>query len=142
MNRMNKLRPISNPVETPSEAEVLKAVKVLNDARLAVYQALYEYGFTNPEGNPFLVRYHIISGHLTCWIEVVYNGPRGEEYAFSVKDPRNGLVNTMMLDEAIKEGKKPISYRACCPLAEHRGCVCLESFDCVIHGQSCFGTHD
>jgi len=43
---------------------------------------------------------------------------------------------------AARERYKPTSPRACCDKAVRVRCVCEASWDCPVHGQWCWGSHD
>lgn len=43
---------------------------------------------------------------------------------------------------AQREGRSGLPIGACCEKAIKRQCVCLHSYDCEEHGETCVGSHE
>ena len=128
----------------PSAQAVRDATALLHHQWLAVYQALYAAGLTTPgpRGTPFRVTRSI---EAPAYIEVTPAYAGYDEYQFRVCTPEEiaGVVFTCeLVIVAIEEDRQRVHPQVCCPLAVLRGCVCVVSFDCVLHGQYCYGSHD
>lgn len=132
------------PHACPSQDEIWSAIEILDDQWLHFYQLLYFKGLTNPGGYPFTVERHFSSGtnRLTAGIDIY---PKDHpEFKFTVFEHLQDAeveLNLQLIQEAIQANKPKLEY-ACCPLATPRQCVCMASFECPIHGNTCVGTHD
>lgn len=138
MNKTNK-----TPVPCPKKEELVKALDVLSDQFLHVYQLLYFNKLTTPERRPLYVERVLASSILTMQLRVgLY------------QDPNSGLSFVCRGDEGDKEilhkakmlingkGKDKPFYQACCCYAKRISCVCHVAMKCELHGETHIGTHD
>ena len=103
----------------PDRDQIKEALKVLREQQVHVFQALYFNGYR------------------------VWNVEHPQFYLTAFAGDDELLDKIELIEQAIEDGKlEKISSRACCPLAEHRSCVCIESFSCPLHGTHCHGSHD
>lgn len=125
------------PKFTQEEREIF--FSKASELKLDFYQKFYEAGKSTPKGYPWKIDLvSLYNVHIT--ISASYrHDPRMTIYG---RDPIKLFDQAMLLEQAHKDGKKYLSTRACCILAERRSCVCIESFNCPIHGVSCYGSHD
>lgn len=139
------------PVDYPAKAELSSALEVISQQELAVYQRLYREGLTSPGpyGKPFSVqRSQAHSGCIEVSATWIDNDPsENAEVKFLVLPDatdlgKDVLKKACLLFRAINEGRKRIHILACCLVATFRPCVCLVSFSCEIHGETCHGSHD
>ncbi len=132
------------PQSCPNKEDIWRSIEILDDQWLHFYQLLYLKQLTNPYGAPFTVERHASSGssHLTTGIDIYpKDHPEFKFTVFCDDDDKMVLKNLKLIQEAIRNDKKTLEY-ACCPLATPRQCVCVASFECPIHGNTCVGSHD
>lgn len=132
------------PIECPTKEEIFKAVRILGDQFLHVYQVLHfnDPPLTNPHGFPLSVKRKVTSV-VTTVIEV--SNPKyiknGLYFYTNGQEPNEEILEkAKMLIEGEKL-EKPHTL-ACCPFAKKVFCVCRASFECKLHGNSCHGSHD
>lgn len=134
----------NKPQACPDKEDIWKAIEILDDQWLHFYQLLFFKHLTNPYGYPFTVERHpSLSGRggLTTGIDIYpKEHPDFKFTVFDDKDDETVHKNIELIQNAI--GKEKVSEHACCPLATHRQCVCVASFECPIHGVTCIGSHD
>lgn len=140
--------------EMPTAGDLARASEVLRAYQLHFYQLLW---FQDPKlttpghpGSPFDVDFHPV--HRLCiQFKVTTLHGRDKGYDFIVnsgvldhleESDKIILSKCQLILESVRDGKEKIHRRACCPVAIFRGCVCEVSFDCVIHGTMCIGSHD
>lgn len=136
--------------ECPSRNEISEALNVLRNQHLHIYQTLFfqKPPLTQPgNGGIFGIERMETSGFLTVLIKVYHQ--RYPSFWFTVLDNAGMLDKIKLIQEYIAkcqnakiDPENKLSDRACCPLAEHTPCVCIESFQCPLHGNSCHGSHD
>jgi hypothetical protein len=140
---VGSVRTIDSPVESPTKEEIYRAVKTLNDHALTIYQILYANGLTAPGGGVFKIeRASHMMNSVAPQLRITWSGKEAA-FSFMTDNADDALKKAKIIVGAVEAKKfKKLSSRACCPLAEHRDCVCTESFSCVLHGSQCHGTHD
>ena len=116
---------IPSPTEAPAAGAVFAALTLLHQQWLAVYQRLYAAGLTTPgaRGAPFRVERSL--DVPTC-IEVTPAYAGYDEYQFHVRTPEDidgTVAKCELIIAAMEEDRPRIHPRACCPLADSRGCV-------------------
>lgn len=142
---------MSTVIPSPTFDEINRAADVYRKWQLHYYQLLW---FHNPKlttpgrpGSPLSVEFDpdywgclkiavLRNADFNFKVLMYLHGKTQEEY------DADFLRKANMIIETLSSGKAKIDSRACCPLATIRGCVCMISFDCEIHGQRCIGTHD
>jgi hypothetical protein len=127
----------------PSSANLDAALQVLYDYRLAVYQALYFHRppLTSPGGYPLKIEYFINGNWLSAGFLMVPHDPQQAHYTVHVRTPEEAVAKAQLIVDALAKNLTRAPH-ACCPLAAPRPCVCGASCDCVLHGQTCVGSHD
>lgn len=135
---------ILHPVECPPMEAVIAAQRVLNDHALAVYQILYANGLALPgDGGQFVIsRDSPLKGGSVGNFVRVSLARDNSGYSFLVRTPEEAFEKAGWVLAAVEAKKQKVGFRACCPLAEHTPCVCVESFKCPLHGGQCHGSHD
>ncbi len=134
-----------SPVPSPSVADITKALKVLSDQQLHVYQLLYfnEPRLSSPEGLPLKVSRGTSILGPGAWLDIV--NPKNQRLNFRVF-PGTGDENVLHLARlSLVSSDAPMPgnvIRPCCPLATPINCVCFSSFVCPLHGETHIGTHD
>lgn len=127
------------PIACPPKEEISKALRVLSDQLLHVYQIMWFAGIPCLRG-PLKVERKQEGTILSFWIKV-YHVDNPDLYFFANgSEPDEEILKKarMLLD-----GKKEkISARACCCYAVKQACVCIESSTCPLHGTKCYGSHD
>jgi len=132
------------PVPCPNRGVIEEATYVLGRQELHVYQLLYFNCLCNPSGHPFAVKRRVQStpnAWLVAPLDIVpFKRP---EYGFSVwgDEPDEAILDKARKLLSVLD-KPTLSANACCPLAVRRQCVCVESFECEVHGSLCVGSHD
>ncbi len=142
MNITGTVRNIHSAVELPPEPELSKALRVLNDQRLSIYQILYADGLAEPgtAGGQFAIDREVSGGAgMSLWLTITH---RKSGISFKAKSPEKVLDNARLILNAVEMKATKCHYKACCPLATIRNCVCEVSFSCPIHGSNCHGSHD
>lgn len=150
------------PVPAPDPEALIKALQLISDYQLHYYQLLYFHSprLTNPDASfkytdparPFSVRrsltnewclefYFTANPDYTFLIGPYLKDSNGKPQTQEERDA-DIIHQCEAILKADAEGKQKIDNRACCPLAVYRGCVCVVSFSCVLHGQKCIGSHD
>lgn len=136
-----------SPVEQgPTQKEFDAACDVINKYCLRLYQLLWAAKLTEPGRANTKYKWDTGIGETPCcgighWLEA--KGPDGVGVvSVRGKTPEEVYTKIVMIEAGKKEGRKRVSHRACCILATRRDCVCLESFNCPVHGTQCHGTHD
>lgn len=130
-------------VECPTSEEISNATSVLGDFVLSLWQELYSQGLSLPgNGGHFSVELATYNGKPCDFLWIKPTNPIFAHYAFVACNLEQLKEKIKLVMDGIKNDavKKNSSY--CCPLAEHRFCVCTISWDCPLHGTQCVGTHD
>ena len=131
------------PIKKPTNDEIFNAIHILNNYRLHYYQLLFFHQpkLTQPgKGYPFHTS--IDSERMGC-VNIEFMPDKSYNFWINSSEEDQKLLDKCnVIQEAFRSKKTKIDTRACCPLATFRNCVCMISFDCVIHGQKCIGTHD
>lgn len=157
------------PVPCPSNDEVSAAFDVLSQQALHWYQLLYFKGLTSPSGNPVVVERGYWETHGCLHpqsVIMVYPNPSlppiwnkvpmlvhydakisqakeiAKRYGFAIRHDDTDETVLKKVKLMMDGLGKPVMEYACCSLAERRNCVCVASFECPIHGNSCVGSHD
>lgn len=126
----------------PSKNDIAKAVEVLEEQHLHVYQLLYINGLTNPSGQPVSVKREMFGANRLTNVIRVSVSSNPELYFFvRYATTDNDILNLtkLMLENKNKEKSFP---EACCCFAIKNPCVCSLSFNCILHGSTHIGTHD
>ena len=125
-----------------SRQKILEAVNTLSNQQLHIYQVLYFKGLTSPGGRPLEVKRHVPNPVIVSpLIEISYPPQTSLKFfCWGSESDEEILTKARMCIEGY--GKPKVDFRACCCYAKFRGCVCTVSFDCPLHGKTCFGTHD
>lgn len=157
------------PVALPSDEQINAAFKVLHDQAMHWYQLLLFNGLTSPGGEPVVVeRGYWTHGNIQepQSVIMIYPSPNNQ----NIMDKIPGVIHPDARTHQAKELAKKIGFHvchddtdetvlakvekmldgaggpvmqyACCSLASPRPCVCVASFSCPIHGDSCVGGHD
>ena len=118
-----------------------KAKDYLLKVKLKIYQLLFSQKLTCPpagvcQGHPWAIEF---TPHLFLKISRKYEGRTIELVG---TNPEDLYKKAMFIEAALKDKPSYYSSRACCPLAVHTDCVCIESLKCPIHGPKCYGSHD
>lgn len=144
ISNLKKVNPITIKQQIPKYNDICNALDVLRDQKLAIYQELYEYGFTQPgtNGGEFRLERSVNSGFTTVFINIIPNNLNYVSYTFSTKDTEGLLEKILLIKESINDNRSKVHSLACCPLAKIRSCGCAVSFDCPLHGAQCHGSHD
>lgn len=129
--------PIPSKVSpAPDPATLELAFELIRAWHHRVYELLYPQKLMSANGGPWThqptVDYYPRMTLKRASVNVTVSGETAEEI----------YVKVMAIEEGLKQGRKPVSSRACCILAEKRPCVCIESLACPVHGISCYGSHD
>lgn len=134
---------MNQPINKPSNDDLFKAIKILNDYRLHYYQLMWFHQpkLTQPgKGYPFHTS--INPEQLGC-ISVEFMPDKSYNFWISSsEDDQSFLTKCNTILTAYRDKRTKIESHACCPLATFRNCVCMVSFDCQVHGVKCVGTHD
>lgn len=119
----------------PTNEDVYKALEVLGAQQLHVTAEVRKANM------PFDVKRVVTNGQVTALLKLVHrNHP---SYWFCAKSKEGLAEKLKLIQDNIAAGKTECDHKdACCPLAEHRSCVCRASFDCPIHGVTCHGSHE
>lgn len=128
----------------PSPDEIKKACDVYGNWQVHMYHLLYFHvpRLTEPgqPARPFWVGFN--PKHIGC---LQLNVPADPDYNFSILATMTDeafMEKCLAIYEALMSSRQKVNTLSCCPLAKIRGCVCTISFECVVHGTKCHGTHD
>lgn len=131
------------PVEYPNIADIHKAVEILQQQHLHIYQVLYFNKLTDPNGFPLTVERITNNGQVSQGVKVYLKNNQSKGLYFDIYRNISDdelLEKSRMLIAGIDKVK--VDPRACCVYATIRPCVCLISFQCPLHHSMCIGTHD
>lgn len=141
---MNKTATVSPKyIHDPATVDYDGAFDALNKAALACYQVFYFAKLTDPYGYPWKVELNHSGTNFSGFkLICLVSGYSNTRPVFG-RNPLELLPKVQMVHEAIIAQRPRVDDRACCPLATFRGCVCVVSFNCPVHGDGqCIGSHD
>ena len=87
--------------------------------------------------------YNRLSENIDLY-ELFYETEDYKEFTFVTRNKDNVIQKCELIQKAISQNKFGNNKlrHACCGLAEPRFCVCVASFNCILHGTMCIGSHD
>lgn len=136
----------TTPMESPTEEEIVNAVRTLHNQWLHVYQLLlfHDPPLSNPSGWPLRVERIYSPFGITTSLRVSY-GEYAEKLGLQfvvwvgMEDEEILTKARMLIDGKAMQMR---DHRACCVYAQKVFCVCEASFECPLHGHMCIGSHD